>query len=141
MTTETSTAPSSTPPEPALVSQFLAEAGTAVAALADETGRIAGLFRRHDLKPANESLAVLPAELRNFIVAVSVVEGQLGIDPASLTIDDLTPSDQIVRLSAWLESLIDAQANEDGLTIADILEFDLEPFLQAWAALLANQPR
>ena len=126
------------PLESALVSQFLAEAGSAVGALADEAGQVANLFRRHDLKPANERLAVLPAELRNFIVAVSIVESQLGIDPATLVIDDLTPSDQILRLSAWLESLIEAQANADALTIADVLEYDLEPFLRAWQALLTR---
>jgi hypothetical protein len=42
-----------------------------------------------------------------------------------------------VRLGDWLQSLVEAQANGDLLTIADILEYDFEPFLREWQRILA----
>ena len=123
--------------DPAVVTQFLDEAATAVGTLAREAAAVAGLFRSFDLKSGNERLAVLPAELRNFIVMVNVVDRQLGIDPGQLTVDGIAPEEQLTRLGGWLESLVEAQRNADALTVADILEYDLEPFLSAWSAILA----
>ena len=127
------------PPDPQVLRQFFAEAAIAVGALADEATRTSSLFRRFDLNAANEALAVFPAELRNFIVMVQVVSGQLGVADAELRVDELTPAQQITRLGTWLESLVDAQKNQDALTIADILEYDLEPFLSSWRKLLAER--
>jgi len=43
------------------------------------------------------------------------------------------PTEQDVEtLGSWLESLVEAQAGQDWLTVADVLEFDLEPTLRAW---------
>jgi hypothetical protein len=123
------------PPE--VVSQFCGEAATAVGELAGAATAAADAYRRNDLKAAGEMLSALPGELRNFIVMIGITEQQLGFERSEVTIDDLSPADQISRLGDWLESLVGAQANNDPLTIADILEYDLEPFLRAWQGLLA----
>jgi hypothetical protein len=133
--TETSVEAVVLPPEE--MSQFFREAAGGVTAIADELQRIGALFRSADPRPANEALTGLPVELRQFIVLVNVLDTQLRIPAAEITVDDLAPADQLARLGAWLESLVDAQINDDPLTIADILEYDLEPFLRRWQEILS----
>ena len=45
-------------------------------------------------------------------------------------------NEQIGTLAGVLDTLISAQASEDWVTVADILEYDLEPAIRRWAALL-----
>ena len=123
--------------DPGDLAQFFQEAATGVCGIGDAVARTAALFRANDVKRAHDALAILPIELRQFIVLVTVVDSQIAAAPGAWAIDDLTPSEQVTRLGHWIESLVDAQANDDPLTIADILEYDLEPFLRAWQALLA----
>ena len=121
-----------------VIAQFLREAAAAVDVLAGEVARAAGLFRRFEVKEGNDVLAAVPGELRNFIVMMTIVDGQLGLDGATLVLDGLVPAEQVTRLGQWLQSLVEAQTNGDALTIADILEYDLEPFLRAWQGLLGR---
>ena len=122
-----------------LLVQFYAEAAAAVSHLGAGARDTADRFRNGDRKRANDGLSALPAELRNFIVLVNVVDGQLGLEPCELRVDDLSPAQQLTRLSRWFESIVEAQKNGDALTIADILEYDLEPYLGAWSAILTKQ--
>ena len=124
---------------PEELAQFFQEAAAGVGGIADATGRTAGMFRANNLQPAHDALAALPAELREFIVLVTVVDGQIAAAPGTWTVDDLSPSEQVTRLGHWIESLVEAQANDDALTIADILEYDLEPYLRSWQTLLAQR--
>ena len=137
--TQTGTEPSVAPLSAETVAQFFEEAATAVGELADAAAGAAVLFRRGDATAANDALTALPAELRNFIIMVTVVENQLGIAGAELTLDGLLPTEQIVRLGEWLQSLVEAQTSGDLLTIGDILEYDLAPFLSAWSSILSAQ--
>jgi hypothetical protein len=116
--------------------EFFAEAAAALALLGDKVPRLAELFRRHDLKPANEGLSVLASELGDLVAMIGVMQGPLAVDPARLVIDGVPPAEQIARLGSWLESLVAAQTSEDWLTIADILEYDLEPLVLGWKGVL-----
>jgi hypothetical protein len=123
---------------PEALAQFFHEASTGVEGIADAVARAAGLFRANASKPANDALAALPGELREFIVLITVIDGQIAAAPRAWAVDDLTPPEQVTRLGHWLESLIEAQTNDDPLTVADILEYDLEPLLRSWQALLTR---
>jgi hypothetical protein len=120
----------------ALLRQSLTEAGEAIAQMADEVSRISTLFRRNEPSTANAGLARLSGDLHTFVALVTTMRGPLGISEERLTIDGVSPDQQIERLAAWLESLVSAQSSEDWLTVADILEYDIEPILRAWRTRL-----
>ena len=116
--------------------EFFTEAGTAVALMADKVVRLAEMFRADEIKPANEGLTVLSSELADLVAMIGIMQGPLAVNPARLVIDGLTPEEQIARLGTWLESLVSAQSNQDWLTIADILEYEVEPMVRQWRDVL-----
>ena len=120
----------------ALLRQSLAEAAEGIGQIADDVARVSALFRGNDLTAANQGLARLSGDLHTFAALVTTLRGPLGIAVERLTIDGVSPDEQIERLGAWLESLIAAQSSEDWLTVADILEYDIEPILRAWRTRL-----
>jgi hypothetical protein len=120
----------------ALLRQSLGESAIAIAQIANEVARVSAQFRRNELAEANQGLARLSGDLHTFVALVTTLRGPLGIAVERLTIDGVSPDEQIERLGAWLESLVGAQSSEDWLTVADILEYDIEPVLRAWRTKL-----
>jgi hypothetical protein len=116
--------------------EFFAEAGGALALMTSKVSILADLFRRQELKDANEGLTTLASELRDLVVLIGVMQGPLEVEPARLVVDGVAPDDQIARLGGWLESLVTAQGNQDWVTVADILEHDLEPVVRGWTGVL-----
>ncbi len=126
-----------------VLGDFFTDASSAVVEIAEHVEQLASQFRHHELKTANEGLSLLTNELVQFVVMVDVLRGPLAIEPERLEVEGVTLDNQIAKLATWLESLIEAQRNEDWLTIADILELDLGPVLRAWGPKLqeyAPQP-
>lgn len=115
-----------------LLRQCLADAADAVGHMGGQVDRIATLFRRRELQLANQGLAQLAADLGAFVALVDTLRGPIGLDAACLAIDGASVEVQIARLHSRLESLLEAQRQEDWLTIGDILEYDLAPTLRAW---------
>src|SRR2546428_6064291 len=100
----------------ALLRQSLTEAAEAIAQIADDVARVSTLFRGNDLAAANEGLARLSGDLHTFAALVTTLRGPLGIAVERLTIDGVSPDEQIERLGAWLQSLIAPQRTEDLVT-------------------------
>jgi hypothetical protein len=88
-------------------------------------------FREHDTGAGNYGLAQLAHNLKALIVLVQTLRGPISeIQPP---LPATLPTEQDVEtLGSWLESLVEAQAGQDWLTVADVLEYDLEPTLRAW---------
>ena len=121
----------------ALLRQSLGDFAEGIGQTADEVARVCELFRRHEVSAANEGLARLTGDLHTFAALVTTLrDPSVGIPVERLTIDGVSPEQQIERLGAWLESLIGAQSSQDWLTVADILEYDIEPVLRAWRTRL-----
>ena len=97
-------------------------------------GDVSGLveqFRQCDLGPANYGLAQLAHNLKALIILVQSLRPPV----ADLQLMATLPSEQdVATLASWLEALVNAQAGQDWLTVADVLEYDLEPALRAWCA-------
>ena len=121
--------------------EFFAEAGGALSLLAEKVLRLAELFRRQDLEPANAGLTMLSSELGDLVAMIGVMQGPLAVDPARLVLDGAAPDEQIARLGSWLESMVSAQESQDWLTVADILEYDLEPLVRGWRDILQECAR
>ena len=92
-------------------------------------------YRRHDLPRGNQGLSELANELRSLAIQVITASGPLGID-LSAGAGDGSLNDHIGNLATVMDGLISAQASEDWITVADILEYDLEPAIRRWAAVL-----
>ncbi len=116
--------------------QFLSEAADALDAMAGKAATTALSYRRTALTDANASLVELLAELRQFPALVDALRGTLTIDGALLTQGGMPLDEQVTRLNEWLEQLIQAHTRRDWLTLADVLELDLEPLLRNWGPLL-----
>jgi hypothetical protein len=112
--------------------EFFIDASRGVIDLANNAGALAARFRQADLESAQPALAALTNELRLFATLVEALRGPLAIDPKLLTIDNQTPDEQLSRLESQLQGLIVAQTNADWLSVADILEHDLEPLVRPW---------
>ena len=116
--------------------QFLTDAAQAMDAMAACAAATAACYRRNRLAEAHESLALLMGELRQFELLVTALRDTLGIEPERLAQNGVTLDQQVSQLGGWLEQLIDAHAHEDWLSLADVLELDLEPLLRGWGPTL-----
>ena len=116
--------------------QFLTDAAQAMDAMAGRAAATAACYRRNRIDEGHESLAALMGELRQFGMLVTALRDTLGIDPDRLAQDGMTLDQQVARLGEWLEQLIAAHAQEDWLSLADVLELDLAPLLRGWGPAL-----
>ena len=92
-------------------------------------------YRKYELSSGHRGLNELAAELRSLAIHVVRVSGSLGID-LSAPSEGGSLNDHIGTLVTVLETLIAAQATEDWVTVADILEYDVEPAIRRWATVL-----
>jgi len=113
----------------ALVAASVDEARDGLAGLRQHTIDVARRFRGTRVGTANQGLAELTQGLGTLVSLIDTLGGAIGIRietlavngrPVVALIDDLGPS--LVAIAA-------SQAQEDWVTVADILEFDLEPAL------------
>lgn len=103
---------------------------------ADAAARLSAVYRRQDVSPGHEGLTSLAAELRDLTSLVAMLGGPLQIDLASLSANGVTIAEQLEEFGTALSALVTAQESEDWLTVADVLEYDLEPSIRRWIELL-----
>lgn len=101
---------------------------------------VAEHYRRYDLPRGNQGLSELANELRSLAIQVITASGPLGID-LSAAAGDGSLNDHIGNLATVMDGLISAQASQDWITVADILEYDLEPAIRRWAVVVTNVAR
>jgi hypothetical protein len=99
---------------------------------------LAECYRRHDLARGHAGLAGLAAELRSLAMLLGTLRGPLGIDLAAPTGDGGTIDQRIADLGSALDALVAAQSSEDWVTVADTLEYDIEPAIQRSATVLTS---
>lgn len=116
--------------------QFLTDAAEAMDAMATRAADTAACYRRNKLGEAHQLLAGLMGELRQFGLLVTALRDTLGIEPGRLAQGDMTLDKQLFCLGEWLEQLIAAHRQEDWVSLADVLELDLEPLLRSWGPAL-----
>jgi hypothetical protein len=98
--------------------------------------RLSAVYRGRDVAPGHAGLSELAIELRGLTSIIAMLNGPLGVDISSWTIDGESAADQMNTLGAALDALVAAQESEDWVTVADILEYDLEPAIRRWMELL-----
>lgn len=112
----------------AFLRDCLLEAIGPLEASAHAAQELAALYRDHELTRGHEGLVQLAGDIRSLTMLIGMLAG-IGVEMGC---------DDIVPLEATLDSLVSAQVAEDWLTVADILEYDLEPAMRRWAAVLTR---
>jgi hypothetical protein len=103
---------------------------------ADMTARLSSVYRQHDVTRGHDGLTTLAMELRGLTALVSMLGGPLQIDLSTFVSGGTTAAEQMEELGNALDALVTAQESEDWLTVADVLEYDLEPAIRRWIELL-----
>jgi hypothetical protein len=103
---------------------------------AEMAARLGTIYRRQDVSQGHAGLTSLASELRGLTSIVSALNGPLQIDLSAFSTSGLTAEEQMQEFGAALESLVSAQEASDWLTVADVLEYDLEPAIRRWIELL-----
>lgn len=113
----------------ALVAESVSEAREGLTGLREHTLDVARRFRGTRVANANQGLAELTQGLGTLVSLVDALGGALGISLEKLTANGRPVVGLIDDLAQPLVAIGQAQAQEDWVTVADILEFDLEPAL------------
>ena len=104
---------------------------------AEATLALSGKYRGTDLAGCHEGLTSLAADLRGLTSLVAML-GVLQIDLDAFTMDGVAAADQLERFGGAIDAVVSAQESEDWLTVADVLEYDLEPAIRRWVELLSS---
>ena len=98
--------------------------------------RLAGVYRSHDVHPGHEGLKALASDLGAVAVLADMLAGPLGIDLTQVAVEGVTAAQHLQQLEVTIDTLVTAQEAHDWVTVADVLEYDLDPAIRRWAALL-----
>lgn len=118
-----------------LVMRCLQEASTALEALRASASSVGDAFRRHDIVTANTGLADLARGLQALIAIVQAISLAVRVDLEDLRCHGQSASEMIADLSGYVESIIPAQRAEDWVSVADVIEYDVEPALRKWQSI------
>lgn len=120
----------------AFLRECLLEAIQPLQETADTALRLATLFRGRDVSAGHEGLRTIAADLSAVAVLADMLSGPLAIDLSALSDEGFTAAQHLQQLGTTLDAMVEAQEAQDWLTVADLLEYDLEPAIRRWAALL-----
>lgn len=114
-----------------IIEQCLDDGAQGVEQMIGDVKGLTALFRDHDTGAGNYGLVRLAHNLKALIVLVQTLREPVASMQPPLQAPLPSEAD-VETLGSWLESLVAAQAGQDWLTVADVLEYDLEPTLRAW---------
>ena len=121
-----------------LVTRCVGEVLGALTSLRTDTIRVGEAFRRYDIAVANPALSNLATGLRTLLAIVQAIGLGLRLDLGEMAPSGNSPTEMVSELTGYIESIIAAQGAEDWLGVADVMEYDLEPSLQRWSAMLED---
>jgi hypothetical protein len=112
-----------------LVSESLQEALDGLRSLRQYAVAVGHRFRGTDMALANRGLGELSQGLQTLVGLIDALGSAIGVRLDALEWEGRSTSALLDDLGETLGNLGAAQAAEDWVTVADILEFDLEPAL------------
>jgi hypothetical protein len=118
-----------------LLDQALAEGGRAATSLASAAGATAHAFRHESPAEANQRLALLGAGIRSLVALLAGFGAARGLNLDQVDWEGRPLSARVRDLIEQLEPVVEAQQAEDWLTVADVLEYEVQPALHAWRAI------
>ena len=111
-----------------LIDSAVSAAAEGLGPLADNARDAADAFRRHDLDIARAALAEVVDSLQ-MLTAVTAAIARLD-ENGPVAGGDAEAF--LLRLGRCLEALVEGNANEDWIGVADVLEYELADLIPAW---------
>jgi hypothetical protein len=121
-----------------LMDRCLGEAIAAIPPLCATALDVGERYRGHDLKPANRGLSELAEGLTSLVGIVGAAGLAFQVDLRHIRCGDEVASSVVNELGGYLEELVAAQEAGDWITVADVLQFDVEPSLKRLAPILES---
>lgn len=120
----------------ALVSRCLDDAAGSLPGLAQAGRDVGGQFRGFDISGANAALVEFAEGVSILMGIVAAAGGALQHDLATLECPGGTVGQRVDELTRYVDIVVNAQQQQDWLTVADALEYDLAPALDAFLPVL-----
>jgi hypothetical protein len=120
----------------AFLRECLLEAIPPLQETAQRARQLGAIYRAADVSSGHEGLKSLAAELGATAVLADMLAGPLAIDLTRVSVEGVTATQHLQQLGTTVDDLVAAQEAHDWVTVADVLEYDLEPAIRRWAALL-----
>jgi hypothetical protein len=121
-----------------LVERILGEAASSLEGLCLGAAHVGELARGHDAQQAARGMVELAEGVSALVGIVGAAALALQVDLDELRCEDRPAFVLVAELTRLIEQLIAAQAGGDWITIADVLQYDVEPTLREWRPLFAS---
>ena len=112
-----------------LVDEALAQGRSAANALAAAAAQTSETFRSGRVASANKHLSDLGEGIRTLLTVLGTASAALGISLDDLEAGRGPVAKELEQMVEQLEWMIQAQQSQDWITLADILEYDVQPAL------------
>jgi hypothetical protein len=119
-----------------LLGRTLAEARGAMPEFRVACRQLADQFRGHDIRRANQWLLEFSQGIGAILAIVRTAGHAMGTPFDTLAVGDHTAQAVLQQFGTHLAALVSAEETLDWLTVADILEYDIEPSTADLARLL-----
>jgi hypothetical protein len=121
-----------------LIERILGEAAASIEELCRGAAEVGELARAHDGQLAARGLIELAEGLSSLVGIVGAAALALQVDLEDVRCDDRPASVLLGELTRLVDQVITAQAGGDWITVADVLQYDLEPTLRGWQPLFTS---
>jgi hypothetical protein len=113
-------------------------ARTYLAGLEQPISIVASQFNSGQFDKAYSNLGVLLDGVSNIINLVGSLESSFGIDCGSVVFQRASVTTHLKDLRFQLQELVQAQARQDTVAIADLLEYELRPRMSVWLGIFST---
>jgi hypothetical protein len=121
-----------------LVERILGEAAASLDGLCLGAAHVADLARAHESQQAARGLLELAEGLSALVGIAGAAALALQVDLNELRCHDRPATALVGELTRLIDQLIAAQGGGDWITVADVLQYDVEPTLRAWRPLFSS---
>jgi hypothetical protein len=121
-----------------LMDRCLDEALAAIPPLCAAATLVGEGYRAHQLGTANSGLIELADGLSSLVAIVGAAELAFQVDLRQVRLGDQAAATVVAELASCLEALVSAQEVGDWITVADVLQLDVEPALKRLAPILES---
>jgi hypothetical protein len=112
-----------------LLGNVLDEASGSLPAVAASARELAGILRGAEVDAAARGLGQLAETIANLVQLVVAAADARGVSLETLNTSDGPAMPLLRALDALLSPLLEAQKAGDWITVADVLEYDIAPFM------------